>query len=67
LQRWHHVTMAGPTPDFWQQRFDAGQTPWDLGPRRTRPATAGLAGQRRTVMLQRVSSLLLHWQDQAVL
>jgi len=23
--------MAGPTPDFWQQRFDAGQTPWDRG------------------------------------
>lgn len=23
--------MAGPTPDFWQQRFEQGQTPWDRG------------------------------------
>ncbi|MDE2371075.1 MAG: methyltransferase domain-containing protein [Burkholderiales bacterium] len=23
--------MAGPTSDFWQQRFEAGQTPWDRG------------------------------------
>ncbi|MBV8469523.1 MAG: methyltransferase domain-containing protein [Burkholderiaceae bacterium] len=23
--------MAGPTVDFWQQRFDSGQTPWDRG------------------------------------
>jgi SAM-dependent methyltransferase len=21
--------MPGPTPDFWQARFDAGNTPWD--------------------------------------
>ena len=23
--------MAGPTPDFWQERFDTGQTGWDRG------------------------------------
>ncbi len=23
--------MAGPTQDFWQQRFEQGQTPWDRG------------------------------------
>ncbi|HLO93913.1 MAG TPA: methyltransferase domain-containing protein [Burkholderiaceae bacterium] len=23
--------MAGPTLDFWQQRFERGQTPWDRG------------------------------------
>ena len=23
--------MAGPTPDFWQQRFDTQQTGWDRG------------------------------------
>ncbi len=23
--------MAGPTQDFWQQRFESGQTPWDRG------------------------------------
>ena len=23
--------MAGPTLDFWQQRFEQGQTPWDRG------------------------------------
>jgi SAM-dependent methyltransferase len=23
--------MAGPTQDFWQQRFVAGETPWDRG------------------------------------
>lgn len=23
--------MAGPTLDFWQQRFTSGQTPWDRG------------------------------------
>lgn len=23
--------MPGPTPDFWQARFEAGQTPWDRG------------------------------------
>ncbi|MFY7863939.1 methyltransferase domain-containing protein [Roseateles sp.] len=23
--------MAGPTQDFWQQRFTSGQTPWDRG------------------------------------
>lgn len=23
--------MAGPTPDFWQNRFDTGQTGWDRG------------------------------------
>lgn len=23
--------MAGPTLDFWQQRFEKGQTPWDRG------------------------------------
>jgi len=23
--------MSGPTIDFWQSRFDAGQTPWDRG------------------------------------
>lgn len=23
--------MAGPTQDFWQQRFVSGQTPWDRG------------------------------------
>ena len=23
--------MAGPNIDFWQQRFDAGQLPWDRG------------------------------------
>jgi hypothetical protein len=23
--------MAGPTPEFWQTRFLAGQTPWDRG------------------------------------
>lgn len=23
--------MAGPTVDFWQQRFEGGQTPWDRG------------------------------------
>lgn len=23
--------MAGPTLDFWQQRFESGQTPWDRG------------------------------------
>ncbi|HWS75363.1 MAG TPA: methyltransferase domain-containing protein [Quisquiliibacterium sp.] len=23
--------MAGPGVDFWQQRFEAGQTPWDRG------------------------------------
>lgn len=23
--------MAGPTLDFWQQRFETGQTPWDRG------------------------------------
>lgn len=23
--------MAGPTRDFWEQRFRAGQTPWDRG------------------------------------
>ncbi|MGO4330192.1 methyltransferase domain-containing protein [Cupriavidus sp. 2TAF22] len=23
--------MAGPTIDFWQARFEAGQTPWDRG------------------------------------
>lgn len=23
--------MAGPTLDFWQQRFDAGDLPWDRG------------------------------------
>lgn len=23
--------MAGPTPEFWQQRFESGQTPWDRG------------------------------------
>ena len=23
--------MAGPTVEFWQQRFDSGQTPWDRG------------------------------------
>lgn len=23
--------MAGPTLDFWQRRFESGQTPWDRG------------------------------------
>jgi len=23
--------MSGPTPDFWQQRFESGQTAWDRG------------------------------------
>ncbi|MEJ6000917.1 methyltransferase domain-containing protein [Paucibacter soli] len=23
--------MAGPTLEFWQQRFESGQTPWDRG------------------------------------
>lgn len=23
--------MAGPSVDFWQQRFESGQTPWDRG------------------------------------
>lgn len=23
--------MAGPTPDFWQNRFESRQTPWDRG------------------------------------
>jgi SAM-dependent methyltransferase len=23
--------MPGPTADFWQQKFEAGQTPWDRG------------------------------------
>ncbi|MEJ6004091.1 methyltransferase domain-containing protein [Paucibacter sp. AS339] len=23
--------MAGPTQEFWQQRFNTGQTPWDRG------------------------------------
>jgi SAM-dependent methyltransferase len=23
--------MAGPSADFWQQRFESGQTPWDRG------------------------------------
>lgn len=23
--------MAGPTQDFWQRRFETGQTPWDRG------------------------------------
>lgn len=23
--------MAGPTPAFWQQRFETGSTPWDRG------------------------------------
>src|SRR6218665_3467708 len=23
--------MAGPTPSFWQARFESGQTPWDRG------------------------------------
>ena len=23
--------MAGPTRDFWQQRFESGETPWDRG------------------------------------
>ena len=23
--------MAGPTREFWQQRFESGQTPWDRG------------------------------------
>lgn len=23
--------MAGPSQDFWQQRFESGQTPWDRG------------------------------------
>ena len=23
--------MAGPTQDFWQQRFETGETPWDRG------------------------------------
>lgn len=23
--------MAGPTPEFWQERFESGQTPWDRG------------------------------------
>lgn len=23
--------MAGPTIDFWQRRFESGQTPWDRG------------------------------------
>lgn len=23
--------MAGPTPEFWQSRFEAGHTPWDRG------------------------------------
>ena len=23
--------MAGPTVDFWQQRFEGGETPWDRG------------------------------------
>ena len=23
--------MAGPTQDFWQQRFERGETPWDRG------------------------------------
>ena len=23
--------MAGPTRDFWQERFESGQTPWDRG------------------------------------
>ena len=23
--------MAGPTLDFWQTRFENGQTPWDRG------------------------------------
>jgi methyl halide transferase len=23
--------MQGPTPAFWQQRFEAGNVPWDRG------------------------------------
>ena len=23
--------MAGPTTQFWQERFESGQTPWDRG------------------------------------
>ncbi len=43
--------MAGPTLDFWQQRFERGQTPWDRGaphPQLQAWLTAGVlrAGQR---------------------
>ena len=29
--RFEGITMAGPTIDFWQERFEQSDTPWDRG------------------------------------
>jgi methyl halide transferase len=46
--------MPGPTPSFWQQRFEAGQVPWDRGepsPQLASWLTAGVLQRGQSVVV----------------
>lgn len=46
--------MAGPTQDFWQQRFESGETPWDRGgahPQLLRWLAQGLLAPDQTILI----------------